>query len=68
MEAGAFAHGPIEPIESRNRVDDADEFPTSDYDDESMSFQAASLNSSIYQHFYENGRRVSTYSYAYIYS
>ncbi|KAJ4328060.1 hypothetical protein N0V84_001428 [Fusarium piperis] len=59
MEAGAFAHAAIEPIESRDRVDEVDEFATSDYDAESVSFQAASLNSSINQHFYENGRRVS---------
>ncbi|KAI8651181.1 hypothetical protein NCS55_01361500 [Fusarium keratoplasticum] len=62
MEAGAFAHvATIEPIESRDRVDEVDEFPTSDYDAESVNFQAASLNSSIYQHFYENGRRYHHY-------
>jgi hypothetical protein len=53
-----FAQGPIEPIAHDQHALEEDEFETSDFDSETLSSSATSLNTSIYQHAFENGRRV----------
>lgn len=50
---------PIEPIAAHERADEEDEFETSDFDSATLSSSSTSLNTSIYQHAFENGRRVS---------
>lgn len=58
-EASTVTHGTIEAITPGEQVEEEDEFATSDYDASSLSSSSASLTSSVYQHAYENGRRVS---------
>ncbi|KAF9772584.1 hypothetical protein IL306_009698 [Fusarium sp. DS 682] len=48
---------PIEPIAVGERAEEEDEFETSDFDSETLSSSSTSLNTSIYQHAFENGRR-----------
>lgn len=50
---------PIEPIAAHERAEEEDEFETSDFDSATLSSSSTSLNTSIYQHAFENGRRVS---------
>lgn len=50
---------PIEPIAAHERSEEEDEFETSDFDSATLSSSSTSLNTSIYQHAFENGRRVS---------
>ncbi|KAM0321053.1 hypothetical protein ACHAPQ_009755 [Fusarium lateritium] len=50
--------GPIEPIAHDQHASEEDEFETSDFDSETLSSSATSLNTSIYQHAFENGRRI----------
>jgi hypothetical protein len=53
-----LAQGSIEPIAHDQHGEEEDEFETSDFDSETLSSSATSLNTSIYQHAFENGRRV----------
>ncbi|RKL33119.1 hypothetical protein BFJ72_g10135 [Fusarium proliferatum] len=48
---------PIEPIAAHERAEEEDEFETSDFDSATLSSSSTSLNTSIYQHAFENGRR-----------
>lgn len=50
---------PIEPITADQHSEDENEFQTSDFDSSTLSSSSTSLNTSIYQHAFENGRRVS---------
>ncbi|KAI1013703.1 hypothetical protein LB503_010698 [Fusarium chuoi] len=50
---------PIEPIAAHERSEEEDEFETSDFDSATLSSSSTSLNTSIYQHAFENGRRIS---------
>ncbi|CAJ0546853.1 Ff.00g014800.m01.CDS01 [Fusarium sp. VM40] len=56
-----FAQGSIEPIAHDQHGSEEDEFETSDFDSETLSSSATSLNTSIYQHAFENGRRYHQY-------
>jgi hypothetical protein len=58
MADASTTTAPIEASAPGEHIDD-DDFATSDYDAESISSSSASLTSSIYQHAFENGRRVS---------
>lgn len=49
---------PIEPSAPGDHPDE-DDFSTSACDAQSLASSSTSLNSSVYQHAYENGRRVS---------
>ncbi|CAG1982094.1 unnamed protein product [Fusarium graminearum] len=48
---------PIEPITADQHSEDENEFQTSDFDSSTLSSSSTSLNTSIYQHAFENGRR-----------
>ncbi|CCT75453.1 related to TAM domain methyltransferase [Fusarium fujikuroi IMI 58289] len=52
---------PIEPIAAHERAEEEDEFETSDFDSATLSSSSTSLNTSIYQHAFENGRRYHQY-------
>ncbi|KAM5386304.1 hypothetical protein ACJA88_002454 [Fusarium oxysporum] len=52
---------PIEPIATHERAEEEDEFETSDFDSATLSSSSTSLNTSIYQHAFENGRRYHQY-------
>ncbi|KAF5989750.1 TAM domain-containing protein [Fusarium bulbicola] len=52
---------PIEPIAAHERAEVEDEFETSDFDSATLSSSSTSLNTSIYQHAFENGRRYHQY-------
>jgi hypothetical protein len=50
---------PIEPITLNQHAEEENDFETSDFDSSTLSSSSTSLNTSIYQHAFENGRRVS---------
>jgi len=50
---------PIEPITAEQHAEEEHEFESSDFDSATLSSSSTSLNTSIYQHAFENGRRVS---------
>ncbi|KAM0342587.1 hypothetical protein ACHAPU_009442 [Fusarium lateritium] len=52
---------PIEPIAHDQPAGDENEFETSDFDSATLSSSSTSLNTSIYQHAFENGRRYHQY-------
>jgi hypothetical protein len=52
---------PIEPITNHHHSEDENEFETSDFDSTTLSSSSTSLNTSIYQHAFENGRRYHQY-------
>ncbi|EYB21685.1 hypothetical protein FG05_03836 [Fusarium graminearum] len=53
---------PIEPITADQHSEDENEFQTSDFDSSTLSSSSTSLNTSIYQHAFENGRRSDSFS------
>ncbi|KAI5457649.1 S-adenosyl-L-methionine-dependent methyltransferase [Mariannaea sp. PMI_226] len=57
--SAAATHDAIEATAPGEHVDEEEEFATSDYDANSVTSSSDSLSSSVYQHSYENGRRVS---------
>ncbi|KAF5017330.1 hypothetical protein F66182_10759 [Fusarium sp. NRRL 66182] len=51
----------IQPMTSSEHLDDGDEFVTSDFNSEMLYSSSTSLNTSVYQHAFENGRRYHQY-------
>ncbi|KAF5002462.1 hypothetical protein FDECE_10621 [Fusarium decemcellulare] len=56
-----IVQGPIEAITPEQHAEEEDELATSDFDSETLSSSSTSLNSSVYQHAFENGRRYHQY-------
>ncbi|GKU09622.1 unnamed protein product [Fusarium langsethiae] len=57
----ATIQDPIEAITPDQQSREEDEFETSDFDSATLSSSSTSLNTSIYQHAFENGRRYHQY-------